>query len=220
MIYLNLFWCSCLLSCLDSSNSRASSFILTLWQGGRFSRAASPGLGTANRANASNVAGLLGCLGSLWSGGSGFKGENAILISDLLETRTLEHRSLTEISEMMFRFSVIPIYSTHLYVFIGLFCFPLGPSSFWFVSLLPCAFNTPYNLHTALFPIISQSYSKHVFLLNSRFYFVHVSCSFLLLIWLSKQRHYQRFFDSNIKNTRSTWKGIIEILGDAKKRKK
>lgn len=40
------------------------------------------------------------------------------------------------------------------------------------------------------------------------------------LIRLSKQRHYQRFFDSNIKNTRSTWKGINEILGDAKKRKK
>ena len=200
--------------------SRILKFACFEWQGGRFSRAASPGLGTANRANASSVAGLLGCLGSLWSDGSGFKGENAILISDLLETRTLEHRSLTEISEMMFRFSVIPIYSRHLYVFIRLFCFPLGPSSFWFVSLLPCASNTPYNLHTALFPIISQSYSKHVFLLNSRFYFLHVSCSFLLLIWLSKQRHYQRFFDSNIKNTRSTWKGIIEILGDAKKRKK
>ena len=42
------------------------------------------------------------------------------------------------------------------------------------------------------------------------------------LIRLSKQRHYQRFFDSNynIKNTRSTWKGINEILGNAKKRKK
>ena len=40
------------------------------------------------------------------------------------------------------------------------------------------------------------------------------------LIRLSKQRHYQMFFDSNIKNTRSTWKGINEILGDAKKRKK
>ena len=40
------------------------------------------------------------------------------------------------------------------------------------------------------------------------------------LIRLSKQRHYQRFFDSNIKNPRSTWKGIKEILGDAKKRKK
>ena len=39
------------------------------------------------------------------------------------------------------------------------------------------------------------------------------------LIRLSKQRHYQRFFDSNI-NARLTWKGINEILGDAKKRKK
>ena len=37
---------------------------------------------------------------------------------------------------------------------------------------------------------------------------------------MSKQRHYQRFFDSNIKNTQSTWKGINETLGDAKKRKK
>ena len=40
------------------------------------------------------------------------------------------------------------------------------------------------------------------------------------LIRLKKQRHYQRFFDSNIKNTQSPWKGINEILGDAKRRKK
>ena len=37
------------------------------------------------------------------------------------------------------------------------------------------------------------------------------------LIRLSKQRHSQRFFASNMKNTRSTWKCIDQILGDAKK---
>ena len=33
------------------------------------------------------------------------------------------------------------------------------------------------------------------------------------LIRLSKQKYYQNFFNSNIKNMRQTWKGINELLG-------
>ena len=38
-------------------------------------------------------------------------------------------------------------------------------------------------------------------------------------IYRNKLTSLSRFFDSNIKNKRLTWKGINEILGDARKRK-
>jgi len=39
-------------------------------------------------------------------------------------------------------------------------------------------------------------------------------------IRLSKQKYYQNFFNSNIKNMRQTWKGINELLGGMRKKRK
>ena len=70
----------------------------------------------------------------------------------LLEKPTADKIKLTHSEafwEVTLRFSYLPIYKTHLYWIIGLFRFPVGPPSFWFVGLIPCASTTPYNLNTA-----------------------------------------------------------------------
>ena len=130
MTYLNFFSCSCPCLSLFSSNSRFSSAIRTVCQGGRRARAVSPGCGTALRASFIKLSGLRGSLFSFFLPyGCG----NLQAMIHTFEKPTADKIKLTQskvFCEVTLRFSYLAIHKTHLYSIIGSFRFPLGSPSF------------------------------------------------------------------------------------------